>query len=242
MKYIFTLPLIVFAVMSCHELDNPLDVIDSRKVIILTPVDAHLNEGLELSTLIADSASFRLIRINLGPSTDEAQSIAITTTAGVLTLPGQTPSSSSTKTLSITPVDREAFVQLNALDETSNEVLVAASVGTISGVTSLRFDHSYAVDFLLSPQTTSVAVDDTVKLSVALMGPRIVSEGQYIKVEVSSAENIRTNFPQLVKVRNQAASFTIANVDQTAGTLTVTVSVPISAGEFTTKTATINYQ
>jgi hypothetical protein len=236
-------PIILAVSLFACTLTDPTLVIDSRDVIYLTPVDANLQAMPGVQTLIADSLSHCLLRINLGPKADGSVPVALSTTAGVLTTVAQQPSASSSASLTITPLDREIFVQLNALDITSDNVIVAASVGNVSSATTLIFSPSYTRNLQVMPLTATIPKDsimDIVFFAVAASGK--VSEDQYAKIEASTEDEILLDYPQSVRIVNQKAVFKVVNTTEATGKVEVTIIVPSSKTETKSASLTIIYQ
>ena len=88
-KYIW---LFILFLWSCHELEDPLIIIDPADVIRLSVVNESLQSDTTLLEVKADSLSSRLVLATLETRGDPARSIVFMTTAGALTQAGQLPS------------------------------------------------------------------------------------------------------------------------------------------------------
>lgn len=233
--------ILTFILASSCTLSDPRLAIPSSEVITIQAVDKNLNK-ISSTSLPADSISHALILINLAKQSDANLPIVVSTTNGVLTMAGESPTSSSASTLTVTPQDRQVVVQLNSLDVAKDSVIVSARVNNVSAVTLFSFAPAYAKDFMVEPMSQSVAKTDTVTISItAITSQGTMSEYQYCTISVSSSDGIVSNYPGLVSVVNQKGKFRIMNVLGKAGKATVTVSLKTGTGTNQTKNVEISY-
>ena len=224
------------------ELRDPTIAVPSNEVISLVAVDANFNVLEGKQTLFADSSSMCLIKVLLESKSDGAEEIVFSTSAGILTMVGQSLSTTSESTLTLTPGDRELVFQLNTLDVPNKNVLVSATSGKISGVLEFTFSTAYPTNFQISPQNTTVLKTEEVEFTVtALVKEGVMSENQYMEISTTSDDGILLDHPQFVKIANQKATFKVFNKTQTPGKVKVTVDVPISADSTLKKDVSIIY-
>ena len=225
------------------QLTDPTGVVESPQIIKLQVVDASLTVLNGVQTLDADSNSACLIKVILQPKSDDAREITFTTTAGVFTNVGQAPTSTSLSTFSITPADREALVQLNALDVANKNVIVAATTGKVSSVLQFNFQTAYATDFQLSPLSATVKAADTVSIKItAFSSEGTMSEDQYVMVSTATDDDLLFDYTERIKLVNQKGSFKIINTTKAAGKVTVKINVPTAADKTLAKNVVITYQ
>jgi hypothetical protein len=241
MKRNILLTLITGSLAASCTLSDPRLVIPSSDVITLEAVDKDLNK-LSNTSLPADSLSHALIVVNLGKQSNANLPIILRTTNGVLTNVGQSPTSSSTSTLTITPQDRQIVVQLNSLDVANDNVVISGTVNNVSAVTVFSFTTAYATDFTVDPVNKSVGKTDTVTISITAKTMQgTMSENQYCTVSVTSADGIVSNYPGLVSISNQKGKFSITNVLGKVGKITATISLKTGVSTNQTKNVEINY-
>ena len=241
MKKNIFLILITCSVATSCTLSDPRLVILSSDVITIQAVDRDLNK-LTSNSLPADSLSHAFILVNLGKQSDANLPVVLRTTNGVLTNVGQSPTSSSTSTLTITPQDRQIVVQLNSLDVANDNVVISGTVNNVSAVTVFSFMPAYATDFAVDPVNKSVGKTDTVTISITAKTMQgTMSENQYCTVSVTSVDGIVSNYPGLVSISNQKGKFSITNVLGKAGKITATISLKTSASTIEIKSVEINY-
>lgn len=226
------------------ELRDPTLVVESNELISLDVVDADFNLLQGKQTLSADSGSLCFLKAVLGPKIDGAQEILFSTTGGVLTNVGVLPTNESQNTLRITPSDREIVIQLNTLDVPNEKVVVSATTGKVSDLMELSFGISYPYDFQIKPvNNTSVLKTEEVELRIeALVKHGTMSEGQHLKVSVTSDEGVVLDYPQFVKIVNQKAIVKIINSSETSGKATVFIELAVALDKTITKEFAITYE
>ena len=225
----------------CHQLDDPRIPVESGDVIKLEVVNENLEAEPALKSVSADSASSRLILATLQTKADGAQAITFQTTAGVLTKPGELPTASSGKSITITPIERKTLIQLHVSDVPEKEVIVAGSVATVANVVALEFTPHYPSNFVITPSVVNADKTADVSISIeAFCDEGKVSENQYFRVMSVADNGIIADHKKYVKLVNQKASFAIGNLNDVAGTVTLTIRVPAMQDSIT-KSVVIKY-
>lgn len=231
MNYTINLVILLTSILvatSCHELKDPLIPVDPDQVIQLELVSKDSVE-MDLSNLLADSVSSRLVAVTLRGQSDPGQIVSLKTTDGVLTTAGERPNSSSSQVLMLTPTNRELLFQVNALDLPNEQVVLTGTVGTISNFVELSFNYSFASDFQILPSAAVLPKEDTLSVIVsAFTKYGVVSEGTSFKVSVEAPDSIVINYPLLVSLKNQKSNFKIMNVSKKAGTISLKVKMPVN--------------
>jgi hypothetical protein len=245
MKTISLLILVAIWCISGCTIENPLEPIDIDTILTLELVatDTLQDEARMMRSVPADSTSLRIIKATIGENAAAGQTIQFNTTHGVLTKVGEAANSGSGQNLSITAEQREAVVQLNALNEFANQVLVSASIGNHTNAITLQFVPAYPDNFQVNPLAVVGDTSQPIMVEVeAFRGSGVVSEHIRFRVETTAPDSIKLNHPLYVPLSNQRGSFQIENVSKKHGPIEVTVVMPTGENDSTNKSFSYLYE
>lgn len=224
---------------SCSELDDPAVSIPTESIIT---VRAFFEDTTgEVSSIPADSNSYILIKAIIGEKLAPSQSIAFSTTEGLLTLPGA-PVSTGEKILSIEAAYRDAIVVLHSGKIPSKKVLISATVDSYLDVFSFEFSNAYPEQININPSVISVSSSDTVNVVInAIRNSGITSDGVVYDIRYLGSDSIPLNLPNYGVLNNQQGSFSIINPLEKVGSIQVQIAVPISETDSVYKVVKIKY-
>jgi hypothetical protein len=210
----------ILCLLASCKMEDPLEPLDLKETIVISLLDPSN------ATLIADSSSKILLKAELKEKVQSGQSIVFSTTNGVLTLPGVSPNSSSSGSLTIKPDFREAIVQLNVGTQIDTNVIVSASVGSFNSTINLKFVPSYPDELNIAPRNAQIKPDSSLSVEVRSFKMNgAISKTIDCNLSYKTDSAIVLDIPKLLRLNQGRTNFVIKNVNHKTGKTSVIVSI-----------------